>query len=142
MNVLAIDSSSALSSVALLNDQGEVIYETASDREKSYSEHLLPLGDELMIKTGFDISDVDAIAVAVGPGSFTGIRIGLATVKALGFAHQKKIIGVSTLQAMSLAAGSHPIARYVGLLALREENLPVEPIYGRKPTFHFGKDVI
>jgi len=82
MIILAISTSSNNASVALLENQN-CIKELNIMNEKTHSEKLMPLIDELFTITGLSLSDVNLIACDNGPGSFTGIRIGIATVKAL-----------------------------------------------------------
>jgi tRNA threonylcarbamoyladenosine biosynthesis protein TsaB len=98
--ILAIDTTTPSGSVALLEDEallGEVDIESAA----THSARLLRSVDFLLGAGGRDIKDVDAFAVAAGPGSFTGIRIGVGAVKSLAFASAKPIAPVSTLLALA-----------------------------------------
>lgn len=100
MKIIAIDSSGLVASVAILEDdiiraQYNVNY------KKTHSQTLLPMLNELVQMTEFELSDIDAIAVAKGPGSFTGLRIGSATAKGLGFALDKPIVEIPTLDGMA-----------------------------------------
>jgi len=100
MIVLAVDTSTPAGSVALL-EKKKLLAEVNIDSLSTYSERLLPSIDFLMERCKLDIKEIDAFAVAVGPGSFTGIRIGLSTIKSLGFASGKPIAPVSTLEALA-----------------------------------------
>lgn len=100
MRVLAIDSSGLTATVAVVEDD-RTIAEYTTNFKKTHSQTLLPMIDEMMRMIEMDVSDVDAIAVAGGPGSFTGLRIGSATAKGLGLALDKSLIHVPTLDAMA-----------------------------------------
>lgn len=100
MRVLALDSSGLVASAAII-DEEKTIAEYTADYGKTHSQTLLPMVDEIVRMTGLDLADIDAIAVAGGPGSFTGLRIGSATAKGLGLALNKPLIHVPTLDAMA-----------------------------------------
>lgn len=100
MKILAIDSSGLVASAALL-DGDVLIAEYTVDYKKTHSQTLLPMIDEIVRMTEQPLSEIDAIAVAEGPGSFTGLRIGAATAKGLGFALKKPVIGVPTVDALA-----------------------------------------
>lgn len=100
MRILALDSSGLVATVALLED-GQTIAEYTVNYKKTHSQTLLPMLDEIMKMTEFDLSTIDAIAVAGGPGSFTGLRIGSATAKGLGLALDKPLIHVPTVDGMA-----------------------------------------
>ena len=97
MNILAIETTGAEASVALINDKGEVSSET-SEQKMNHLQNLMPMVDILLNKRELSIDDMDYIAVSEGPGSFTGIRIGVASARALAQALGIKTIGVPTLQ--------------------------------------------
>lgn len=101
MKILAIDSSGLVASVALVEDEN-LIAEYTVNYKKTHSQTLLPMLDEIVQMTDTDLNSVDAIAVAKGPGSFTGLRIGSATVKGLGLALDKPIIGIPTVEALAM----------------------------------------
>ncbi len=101
MKILAIDSSGLVASVALLEDEN-LIAEYTVNYKKTHSQTLLPMLDEIVRMTDTDLHSVDAIAVAKGPGSFTGLRIGSATVKGLGLALEKPIIGIPTVEGLAM----------------------------------------
>lgn len=106
--ILALDSSTDACSVALWRD-GEILqrFELAA---KSHTQQLLPMVDAVLAESGLSLSDVDALAFGQGPGSFTGLRIGLGIVQGLAFARDLPVIGVSTLRAMAAAFyRTHPL---------------------------------
>lgn len=100
MTVLALESAAAIASVALTED-GKTLAELTLDNGNTHSETLLPMVDMLFRLTGKTCADVDLFAASVGPGSFTGIRIGAATVKGLAFGSGKCCLGVSSLEALA-----------------------------------------
>ena len=101
MKILAVDSSGLVASVALLEDDN-LIAEYTVNYKKTHSQTLLPMLDEVVRMTDTDMSSVDAIAVSKGPGSFTGLRIGSATVKGLGLALDKPIVGIPTVEGLAM----------------------------------------
>ncbi len=100
MRILAMDSSSLVASVAVLEDD-ILMAEYTIDYKKTHSQTLLPMIDEAARMIELDLHTIDAIAVAKGPGSFTGLRIGSATAKGLGLALGKPIVAVPTVDAMA-----------------------------------------
>ena len=100
MLTLAFESSAKAASAALCED-GSLISQTLQCSGLTHSRTLLPMAEDLLKNTGFRIQDIDCFAVAQGPGSFTGIRIGISTVKGLAWAAEKPCVGVSTLAAMA-----------------------------------------
>jgi tRNA threonylcarbamoyladenosine biosynthesis protein TsaB len=97
MNILAIETTGAEASVAVINEKGEVFME-ASDQKLNHLQNLMPMTDILLQKRGMSIDDVDYIAVSEGPGSFTGIRIGVSSARALAQALELETISVPTLE--------------------------------------------
>ena len=100
MRILALDSSGLVATVAILEDE-QTIAEYTVNYKKTHSQTLLPMLDEIVRMTEFDLDAIDAIAVAGGPGSFTGLRIGSATAKGLGLALDKPLIHVPTVDGMA-----------------------------------------
>lgn len=100
MRILAIDSSATAASAALVDD-GKVLGEFYINTSLTHSQTLMPIIHDLFTFTKTDFNSVDLFAVSVGPGSFTGIRIGVASVKGLAMAQDKPCAGVSTLEAMA-----------------------------------------
>ena len=101
MKIIAIDSSGLTATVAIATEEC-VTAEYTVNYKKTHSQTLLPMLDEIKKMTELDLSTVDAIAVAAGPGSFTGLRIGSATAKGLGLALGKPIIEVPTVDALAM----------------------------------------
>ncbi|MCW3490541.1 tRNA (adenosine(37)-N6)-threonylcarbamoyltransferase complex dimerization subunit type 1 TsaB [Dethiobacter alkaliphilus] len=104
MRVLGIDSATLVCSVALVSEE-KTLAEYNLQVKKTHSERLLPLIAAMLRDTGLKPADLDGVAVAAGPGSFTGVRIGMVTAKTLGQALAVPLAGVSTLQAL---AAQHP----------------------------------
>ena len=100
MKIIAIDSSGLVASVAIVEDE-EVIAEYNVQYKKTHSQTLLPMLEELKKMVDLDLQTVDAIAIAKGPGSFTGLRIGSATAKGLGLALEIPIIEIPTLDGLA-----------------------------------------
>ena len=103
MRLIGLVSSAKAASAALMVD-GTVVKEAFSLEQKRHSETLLPLLDEILTQAGMEPAEADAFAVDIGPGSFTGIRIGVATIKGYNLALGKKYIELNTLQAIALSA--------------------------------------
>ena len=100
MKILGIDSSGMVASVAIVQDD-VVIAEYTMNHKKTHSETLLPMIDEIMKTSEAKMEDLDAIAIAAGPGSFTGLRIGAATAKGLALAIDKPIVPVKTCEGLA-----------------------------------------
>lgn len=100
MKIICLDSSGLTASVALLEDN-QLIAEYNVTYKKTHSQTLLPMLDEIKKMVDLDLETVDAIAIAKGPGSFTGLRIGSATAKGLSQALDKPIIEIGTLEGMA-----------------------------------------
>ena len=106
MRILALDSSGLVAGVAVLESENEkkdaqTIAEYTVNYKKTHSQTLLPMLDEIVKMTELDLESIDAIAVAAGPGSFTGLRIGSATAKGLGLALKKPLVEVPTLEGLA-----------------------------------------
>ena len=100
MRILALDSSGLVATVAIVEDE-QTVAEYTVNYKKTHSQTLLPMLDEIVKMTEYDLNTIDAIAVAGGPGSFTGLRIGSATAKGLGLALDKPLIHVPTVDGMA-----------------------------------------
>ncbi|EOS52192.1 universal bacterial protein YeaZ [Lachnospiraceae bacterium MD335] len=100
MKILALDSSGLVASAAIVAED-VTIAEYTVNHKKTHSQTLLPMLDEIRRMTELDLSTIDAIAIACGPGSFTGLRIGAATAKGLGFALNIPIIPVPTVASLA-----------------------------------------
>jgi tRNA threonylcarbamoyladenosine biosynthesis protein TsaB len=108
MYILGIETSTKTGSVAIASEDG-VIAQYSLNIEVTHSERLMSTVDRVLTDTGFQISDLDGYAVAIGPGSFTGLRIGLAAVKGLALVTGKPVAAVPTLKAL---AWNLPYAAY------------------------------
>lgn len=100
MKILAVETSSNVASVAVLSD-GVLLGEYTVNKKHTHSETLMPMVDRLLSDLELSVSEIDLFAASVGPGSYTGLRIGVATVTGLASALDKKVIGVGTLEAMA-----------------------------------------
>ena len=132
MNILGIETATRSVSVAVIFDD-KIVAETIRESPQSFSETLLPQV-EGVIKFADAFNHLDAVAVSLGAGSFTGLRIGLATAKAVAYAWNLKIIGVPTLQAL---AYNFPSAKVLPLIdaqknraycQLFEKNVPLSDL--------------
>ena len=107
MLILAFESTAKAASTALVRD-GKLVSQYSQCSGLTHSRTLLPMGEDMLKNAELSLRDVDLLAVAHGPGSFTGVRIGVSMVKGLAWASDKPCVGVSTLEAMAwhgLAAG-------------------------------------
>lgn len=102
MKILALDSSGLVATVAVIEDD-VLCAEYTINHKKTHSQTLLPMLEEVQRLIELDMETIDAIAVASGPGSFTGLRIGSATAKGLGLALQKPLIAVPTLEGLAFS---------------------------------------
>ena len=102
MIILTVDTSGPVCGVALTRD-GQIAYEAAAVNKRTHSASLMPMVDEALRRSSLQLKDVDLFAAVVGPGSFTGVRIGVSTVKGMAHGAGKPCAGVNALEA--LAAG-------------------------------------
>ena len=100
MKILAVDTSATAASVAVA-EENKLIGEFSINTALTHSQTLMPMVDELLKNTGFSVNDIDAVAVNAGPGSFTGVRIGVAAVKGIAFPKNLPCVSVSTLESMA-----------------------------------------
>ena len=100
MKILALETSAKAVSAAV-SENGRILASGYQDTGLTHSRTLMPIVEHILKNTDLKLSDMDAIAVAVGPGSFTGIRIGVSAAKGLAFSVDKPAVGVSTLAAMA-----------------------------------------
>jgi len=101
--VLAVETSTTTGSVAVVSEAGLRV-EITHGLESTHSDRILAAVDQALRDTALALGDLDALAVSVGPGSFTGLRIGLATVKGLAEAHPLPLVAVSTLETLAMNA--------------------------------------
>ena len=100
MKILALDSSGASASACITDGERLISVFTAASQQK-HSCTLLPMAEQVLGIAGLEISDIDVFAVNEGPGSFTGVRIGISLIKGLAFGSQKPVLGVSSLEALA-----------------------------------------
>ena len=100
MKILAVETSASAASCAVYDD-GKLLAEFFTDVKLTHSQTVMPMTEALLKCAKIELSDIDLFAVAYGPGSFTGLRIGIAAVKGLAYAQNKPCIGISTLEAMA-----------------------------------------
>ncbi len=108
MKILGLDTSSLMTTCAVM-DGDNLIGEFSLALDMSHSEALVPMIKSLLDNLNLRVRDLDAFGVAIGPGSFTGLRIGLASAKAFAHASNKPIIGVSSLKALALNVQGHKL---------------------------------
>ncbi len=120
MKILAIDTSSKICSVSILEDN-TVILEKHSTNEKTHSQNLMPLIEELFKETNLTLDNIDLLACGQGPGSFTGIRIGIATIKAFADSKNIPVVGITSLE--SLAYNIDQPGLIVSLIDAKNENV-------------------
>ena len=117
MTVLGIETATSVCAAALVRD-GATVEEAAVDRENVHAERLVGLVDEVLRRAGIGLRALDAIAVSIGPGSFTGLRIGLSVAKGFAYAASLPIVGVPTLEALARhAAALENVPEDTGILA-------------------------
>lgn len=100
MYILAIDSATPVAGVALVKDD-KLLAERFVNFKKTHSETLMPMVDQVLGECEITVQDLTALAVTIGPGSFTGLRIGLAAAKGLSLATARPLVGISTLEVMA-----------------------------------------
>lgn len=106
LTLLGIDTSGKTASVALCTED-KVLAQTTVYTSLTHSQVILPICSDVLKNAGVELSDVDGIAVAMGPGSYTGLRIGISAVKAICFAQNKPCIGISTLEGLANNVSLH-----------------------------------
>jgi tRNA threonylcarbamoyladenosine biosynthesis protein TsaB len=100
MNILAIDTSSLVATVAVINEE-KLLGEYSINHPRTHSQKIMPIIDELFKTLDITMEDIDLIAVSRGPGSFTGVRIGIATVKGLAHPYNIPVLGISSLEGLA-----------------------------------------
>lgn len=120
MLILGVDSATQVAGVAIIDDH-QLLAESFFNTRKNHSQRLLPMIANLIAGAGLELADLDGLAVAIGPGSFTGLRIGLATVKGLAHAGQKPLVGIPTLDSLAWNAWEVPGLVCPVLSARRQE---------------------
>ncbi len=102
MYIFAMDTSSVTATVAVITEE-KLLGEYSVSNRLTHSQTILPMADELLKNLELELKDIDVFAVCTGPGSFTGLRIGMATIKTMAQALSKQIIGVSSLDALGFS---------------------------------------
>lgn len=100
MRILAVDTATTSCSVAIV-DKTSLLSEFTLDKEETHSKHLMDMIKAVLRMAGLNCSDLDGFSVTRGPGSFTGLRIGISTIKGLAVASEKPVVGVSSLEALA-----------------------------------------
>lgn len=100
MKILSVDSSSVTASVAI-TENGNILAENFINNGLTHSQTLMPMVEKTIGESGISVKDIDMFAITYGPGSFTGVRIGIASIKGMADALDKKCIAVSTLEALA-----------------------------------------
>ena len=131
MLLLALDTCDSRGSLAILRDD-DVLHVVPHDSGVDYSSWLLPAVDSARARTSLKMSDLDLLAVACGPGSFTGIRVGLTSVKAWSEVYGMRIAAVSRLEAMAEQAAGE--TRYVAAFVDAQRGQVFGALYRRLPT--------
>jgi tRNA threonylcarbamoyladenosine biosynthesis protein TsaB len=127
MKILAFDSALTACSAAII-DQGNVLAERCEARARGHAEALMPMIEEVRRVAAVAYHELDLIAVTVGPGSFTGIRVGVAAARAIAIAAGKRAVGVTTLAAMAQRAVTaiDPPSRIVSIIDARRDEAYVQ----------------
>ena len=120
--ILSIETSTSICSVAI-HEQGELLALAEIDEPGAHAEKLLVLVDEVFEKAGLSFGDLDAVAVSQGPGSYTGLRIGVSTAKGIAYALEIPLIGINTLQAMAASQQVAPGDYVVTVLDARRKEV-------------------
>lgn len=141
MYVLGIDTATLVCSVAVVSKE-QTLSEYNLQVKKTHSERLLPLIDTMLRHAGLTLSELSGIAIAAGPGSFTGLRIGMVTAKALGQALDLPLVGIATLEAL---AAQHP--HFQGVIspildARRQQVYQALFAPGQRPTYLIKERVL
>jgi tRNA threonylcarbamoyladenosine biosynthesis protein TsaB len=131
MKILAVDTATISCSVAVI-DNTAVCAELTTCKKQTHSKHLMASIDSVLESADCRTGDLDGFAVTIGPGSFTGLRIGMATIKGLASAVDKPVVGISSLEALAWQCSAHTRLICPLLDARKAE------VYGA--TYRFGKD--
>lgn len=120
--ILSIETSTSICSVAL-HDRGDLLGLVEIKESGAHAEKLLRLVDEVLEEVGLSFVDLDAVAVSQGPGSYTGLRIGVSTAKGISYGLDIPLIGINTLQAMAASQEVHPGEHIVAILDARRKEV-------------------
>lgn len=123
MKILSIDTSSSICSIAVLEDD-RVIKEVHNNSEREHSVTLMPMLEELLQSLNLTLDDINLLCCTKGPGSFTGIRIGMATVKAISDAKNIPIVGVDSLEALAFSGITQKgDGEYISIIDAKNDNV-------------------
>lgn len=129
MKILSIDTSSKFLSIALAENEA-IIREGSHLLDRKHSSELIPKISQLLNEAGFSIKEIDVFIVGLGPGSFTGLRIGVSVVKGFGLTLKKPCIGVASIDALALEV-AHTEALIVPIIDAKRENV-YSAVYRKK----------
>jgi tRNA threonylcarbamoyladenosine biosynthesis protein TsaB len=124
--LLALESATAVCSVAVCDDAGRVLGHRRGERASDQADRLVELIDAVLRGAGFDYDAIDVIAVNHGPGSFTGVRAGVAAARGLALAAARPVIAVNTLEALAATLGPQPSGTVVAALDARRGQVYVQ----------------
>ena len=122
MRILAVETSSRRGSVALLEDR-RLVARLEHEQPSSHAERLLPMVEQLLTEAGWPKSSLDRLGVGVGPGSFTGLRVGIALAEGLSVGLDRPLVGVGSLWAMAFGALTEHPGTCCALLDARRDEL-------------------
>ena len=100
MKILAVDTATTGCSIAIV-DNGVIRAELSTQNSQTHSKHLMTMIDTVCSMSGIKVAEMDGFAVTIGPGSFTGLRIGISTIKGLAWSQKKPVVGISSLEALA-----------------------------------------
>ena len=103
MKILSVDTSTPTCTVGIVNG-GRILAESVDYSGQTHARHLMGMIDSTLLASGISVQDIDGFAVVTGPGTFTGLRIGIGTIKGLAFALSKPVVGVTSLVALAAQA--------------------------------------
>jgi tRNA threonylcarbamoyladenosine biosynthesis protein TsaB len=140
MRVIALDTTTRSGSVALVEDD-RVVDERGGDGARTHAQRLPAEIVALVEAHGISLADVDLFAVASGPGSFTGLRIGIATIQGLAFVHGKRVAGISALEALAQIAGcGRPPGTTVAAMMDAHRHEVFAAVYRVTPALPFSEE--
>lgn len=130
MKILAIDTSGSNCSVAIIDNE-KIISDFNLNTGTTHSQNLVPMLEQIQSFSKIDLKDIDAIACCIGPGSFTGIRIGIATAKGIALSLNKPVIGISSLESLAYNVPSFD-GTICSIIDAKNENV-YSGIYNQSP---------
>lgn len=148
MKILSVSTATNHLSVAL-NENEKIIVEKNEQDQRNHSEHLDPMIDQLLKDNNLSLKDIDRFGVAIGPGSYTGLRIGITTVKMFASILHKEVVGISTLQALAKSIKEQDALIVTGLDARNDNYFAGAYVLDQKgtpqnaiPDGHYHIDVL